>query len=382
MKLLFIFLLLSFAGNVSAQLYIKGSVNDGNNHLPLKGASVYINNTTKGTVTDENGEFLLGPFEPGTYEVIASYVGYAPLLFKAELKNLDYRIRFRLEPKEKRLREILILTDETRRKYLELFKKNVLGFTDAAARCRIKNIEEVQFTEGDIKEEILAYSETELVIENPDLGYTIHFDLLDFYINKRNGSTYFFGYTRYEEMGKDGETKKRYLKKRKRVYEGSTMHFFRSLVKNELAKQGFEVLQIVQAPKQSIDSMKQSGTFRISSSGMGNMQMAAKTNESQMIELYSDSGYRIYKLNIGDGWRVNYNKITSLRQDLQQKNLLMGQSASATSSGLRLRDKKSLEPVLVNQRGLLITPMLLFFDYMWSYERLANMLPEDYDPGD
>jgi CarboxypepD_reg-like domain len=380
MKLLLFVLFLLAGVNASAQLYIKGRVTDGKNELPLKGASVYINNTTIGTVTDDNGEFSLGPFAAGNYEVIASYVGYAPLLFTAELKTAGYRITFKLEPKEKRLREILILTDETRRKYLELFKKNVLGFTDGAVRCRIRNIDEVQFTPGDTKNEFLAYADMELVIDNPDLGYVIRFELLDFYYNLANGSTYFFGYTRYEEMSKDGEIKKRYLRKRKQVYEGSTMHFFRSLVKKDLSRQGFEVLQIIQVPKKAADSIVQSGTFRISGSGISGMQMATKVNEEQMIQLYSDSGYLLYNLKIGDGWRVTYNKTTSLKQDLQQKNLLMGQTPGSSTSGLRLRDKKSEQPVLVNERGLLLTPMLLYYDFMWGYERLANMLPEDYDP--
>jgi CarboxypepD_reg-like domain len=379
LKFFFFILYLSVIADTSAQLYIKGIVSDGNTNQPLKGASVYINNTTKGTVTDENGEFSLGPFEPGSYEVIASYVGYEPLLFTAQLKNAGYRISFRLEQKEKKLRDILIITDETRKKYLDLFKKNVLGFTDAAARCRIKNIEQVQFAAGETKNDIIAYADEELVIENPELGYIIRFELLDFYLNLASGETYFFGYTRYSELSKDGEAKKRFLKRRKLVYEGSTMHFFRSLVQKKLADAGFEVLQIVQAPKRTADSIKQSGTFRISSSGINGMQIAAKTNEEKMIRLYSDSGYRLYQLNIGDGWRVNYNKTTSLKQDLQHKNLLMGQSPSSTTSGLRLRDKTNAQPVLVNERGLLLTPMLLYYDFMWGYERLANMLPEDFE---
>jgi hypothetical protein len=50
--------------------------------------------------------------------------------------------------------------------------------------ARIKNIEEVQFASGETKDEIVAYTEKALVIENPELGYTIHFDLLEFYYNK------------------------------------------------------------------------------------------------------------------------------------------------------------------------------------------------------
>ena len=64
----------------SQQFYIRGRVSDVETQQPLKGASVYINNTTRGTTTNANGDFELGPFSPGRYEVIASFVGYESLL--------------------------------------------------------------------------------------------------------------------------------------------------------------------------------------------------------------------------------------------------------------------------------------------------------------
>lgn len=363
-----------------AQLfYIKGRVADGVNNQPLKGASVYINNSTNGTATDENGEFTLGPFEPGKYEVVASYVGYSALLYTAELKNNGYKINFVLERKEKSMREILILTGETRKKYLDIFKKNVLGFSSAAERCKIKNIQEVLFTPGETKDEFLAYTDQELIIENPELGYTIHFELLDFYYNKATGATYFYGYTRYEDWNKDEKIKKKWLRRRKEVYEGSTIHFFRTLVRKELANEGFTAYQLYQTPKAKIDSVRKSGIIPINSGLVTGMQMASRTIEDSMIHLYSDSGYRIYELKIKHGWRINYFKNTTLKLDIQKNQMIMGQPSAGTISGLRLRNQEHESLILVNTRGILLTPMRLYFDGMWAYERLANMLPEDYE---
>jgi len=97
--LCFLFIQNSF----SQQFYIRGRVTDGETQLPLKGASVYINNTTKGSITDNNGDFELGPFEPGRYEVVASYVGYDPVLYQAQIKNLGIRIFFKLEKSNLRM---------------------------------------------------------------------------------------------------------------------------------------------------------------------------------------------------------------------------------------------------------------------------------------
>jgi hypothetical protein len=364
----------------SQQFYIKGRVLDGTNKQPLKGASVYINNSTKGTVADETGEYTIGPLDPGNYEIVASFVGYASLLYKAEINNNSVKVSFELGRKEKPLREVLILTDETRRRYLDLFKKNVLGYTSGAERCRIKNIEEVIFISGNSKEEIQAVSDNELVIENPELGYTIYFELIDFYYNRSTSSTYFFGYTRYKDWGdEDGKTKSRWLRKRRQVYEGSTVHFFRSLINQQLKIEGFDALQLLQPPPPKIDTMNK-GTLRIGVS-KESFQMAKGIKEEDMFSLYSDSGYKVYELKIGDGWRINYDRNTDLKFELaSQKIFLPGQPVKGTSGGLRKRQDTRDLPVLVTHRGVLLTPMNVLFDGIWAYERLANMLPEDYEP--
>lgn len=357
-RIFLILLCFLFIQNTFSQpFYIRGRVADGETLVPLKGASVYINNTTKGVITNDNGDFELGPFEPGRYEVVASYVGYDPLLYSAEIKTAGIRITFKLEKKEETLREVLVLTSETRQKYLDIFKKFVLGLSVAADRCEIKNIQEVQFASGENKDEIVAYTEKALVIENPELGYTIHFDLLEFYYNKATTASYFYGYSRFVDWGKDEKTKKKWIRKRRQTYEGSTVHFFRSLVNRQLVKEGFTVYQLTNTKPKS------------------GMQMASTAIEDSMIRVYPDSVYRIYELRVNDGWRVIYSKNTDLKMEIMKKVFLRGQPPTGTVSGLRLREA----PVLINARGVILTPIRVFYDDAWAYERLANMLPEDYE---
>lgn len=218
LRSLFFFFCFSFVQTIfSQQSYIRGRVTDSESQQPLKGASVYINNTTIGTVTNDNGEFEMGPFQPGRYEVIASYVGYDPLLYSAEIKTTGIRIIFKIEKKEQVMREVLVLSNELRKRYLEIFKRYVLGVSTAAERCEIKNIEEVQFTSGQSKDEIQAYTEKELIIENPELGYTLHFHLLNFSYNKTTSGSYFFGYTRFVDWAKDANAKRKWIRKRKQA---------------------------------------------------------------------------------------------------------------------------------------------------------------------
>jgi hypothetical protein len=370
------FLLLLFSLSIQnsfSQFYIKGRVTDTETQAPLKGASVYINNTTKGSITDENGEFSLGPFIPGRYEVVASYVGYSALLYSAEISNNGVRISFKLNKKEQTMREVLVLSDETRRRYLEIFKQYVLGTSIAAEHCRVKNLDEIQFASGETKDEIVAYTENELVIENPEFGYTIHFDLLNFYYNRKTSGSYFYGYSRFVDWGKDEQTKKKWIRKRKQAYDGSTVHFFRSLLNRNLESEGFTVYQLIDNQKVKKDTLNL--TQALSQENKPGMKMARRAIEDSMVYLYSDSIFRIYQLRISDGWRIIYAKSTSLKTEMMRKNFLSGQPPTGTITGLRLRE----DPVLINEKGILLTPIRVFYDGIWAFERLANMLPEDYE---
>ena len=207
---------------VAQSFYIRGKVLDGETLAPLKNASVYINNSTKGAITDDNGEFQLGPLQAGHYELVASYVGFEALLYSVDITAGGFKITFQLSKKEKQMRELLILPNETRVRYLKIFKDNLLGFTNAAQSCKIKNLSEVQFAAGSNKNEVIAYADTSLIIENPELGYIIHFTIIDFYYNRSTGLSYFSGYTRYEDMNKEGEQKRRWKRRRNDTYEGSS----------------------------------------------------------------------------------------------------------------------------------------------------------------
>src|SRR6185436_902845 len=152
---------------------------------------------------------------------------------------------------------------------------------------------------GETKDEIVAYTEKALVIENPELGYTIHFDLIEFYYDKATNGAYFFGYTRFVDWGKDEKTKKKWIRKRREAYDGSTVHFFRSLVNKQLAKEGFTVYQLLNMQKEKKDSAGMTVTIQKNTKGM---QMASKAIEDSMIRLYPDSVYKLYELRIKDGW--------------------------------------------------------------------------------
>lgn len=74
-KLLFLGLFLFSPFFSFAQSVITGQVVDAETKLPLEGASVFAQNTTKGVITDKEGNFKLY-LNKGGYDVIFSYTGF------------------------------------------------------------------------------------------------------------------------------------------------------------------------------------------------------------------------------------------------------------------------------------------------------------------
>ncbi len=82
MRLLFTALLITCCGWVFGQSPVKASFNGkviNTRSLPIVGASIYLLNTNRGTVTDELGQFHLVNLVPGNYIVQVSAIGYATI---------------------------------------------------------------------------------------------------------------------------------------------------------------------------------------------------------------------------------------------------------------------------------------------------------------
>lgn len=64
------------AREVLLQSLITGLVTDSRNGEPLPGANVSIQGTTRGSSTDADGRYQIPNVEPGSYTLVASYIGY------------------------------------------------------------------------------------------------------------------------------------------------------------------------------------------------------------------------------------------------------------------------------------------------------------------
>ena len=78
--------LLSYAGTTGK---IVGTVTDSKTHQPLIGVNIYLDNTTLGAATDENGEYFIINVPAGTYTLKASYIGYTEYIVSNVRVNID-----------------------------------------------------------------------------------------------------------------------------------------------------------------------------------------------------------------------------------------------------------------------------------------------------
>ncbi len=82
-KIVLIFFVLFLFIKVNAQNQIKGKVTDVNNE-PLIGASVFLPELNKGTITNQAGEYLISNIPNGIIKIQFSFVGY-----NTEMKTID-----------------------------------------------------------------------------------------------------------------------------------------------------------------------------------------------------------------------------------------------------------------------------------------------------
>src|SRR5215208_6783037 len=89
-----------------AQFTISGKVVDAESKEPLLAASVFAQNTTKGTTTDKDGAFQLY-LDKGGYELIISFTGYTSKTINVQ--NLgNQQLTIELQKADNSMSEIVI----------------------------------------------------------------------------------------------------------------------------------------------------------------------------------------------------------------------------------------------------------------------------------
>ena len=235
-------LLLSISAQ--AQKTIKGIVKEKETAQPVAGASVFLNNTSIGTATNAAGVFELN-MPSGKFDLVVSSIGYETYTttITTETPNL---LNILLLPKAKELETVIIEPVEKNgwENWGKFFIENFIGTSDFAKQCTIKNYKTLRFRNSKKAGTLTAFAAEPLIIENKALGFTIHYQLEEFKFDFNTKYLTYLGYPFFKPMKGSTRRQKKWSSNQFSVYEGSIMHFMRSIYRNTLIKEGFEIRRL------------------------------------------------------------------------------------------------------------------------------------------
>ncbi len=243
MKKLLLFCILLASITAHAQTLIKGQVIDQKTKETLAGISVYINNSTIGTITDTDGKFVLNVPFSGKVEVVFSHVIYQKKTMLVETARNE-NLQIALLAQDNTLNEVVIRAsknkDDNFKKWGDLFTKVLMGNDlHFANNCKIKNQKALVFYFDKQANELSVYARSPLIIENSITNYRIKMDLDNFKYAFGTDVLQFNYSAFFEEIPYNNEKEASVRSWRYSAYFGSQMHFMRAVFNNNLTNSGF-----------------------------------------------------------------------------------------------------------------------------------------------
>lgn len=383
---------------------VSGTVIDAQTEQPLGFATVFIAQTTYGANAQENGTFQLSALPAGSHELVVSFLGYETLLHQFTLQpGQKLQLLLKLLPKANQLQEVVIRADTNWRYNYGVFLKHFIGQTENAKQTKIANPEALHFA-FDLQQNILTADASEpLIVENKALGYRIHFLLEAFEVDFKNNRVFHAGYPKYEELKSKGKgPRKRWEKARLQAYHGSLMHFVRALQAKHLEQEGFHVRRLQRLPNRHRPAEEQiqrglktwrgkSTTLVVGGNGVTDdslqywLQMSRLPRTVQYLYkepipyeqiLQPDSIHKRLRLQFSDCLNVVYTLEKEEIGFLRQNAFAKPRDPVFQTSVLYLTQPYTfLEP-----NGMIIDPNSHIVEGYWAWEKLAEMLPLNYQP--
>ncbi len=335
---------------------ISGKVLNEVTGTPMASASIFAQSTTIGTVTDENGNFKL-QLPPGGYELVVTYTGYKTEIRRVTTAGAGEAITVNLKEKEKELETVAIIsTNEVKdglEKYGEFFNEEFIGKTANSRSTSIQNPAALHFFFSKKKNRLKITATEPLVIKNNALGYNIKYTIDSFTHEYNTGVSIYSGSPLYEEMEGDSTQKSIWRANRSAAYNGSLLHFMRSVYNKNLKEQQFEIQFIVtQNGKDSALKLKDAYAAM-------NFEKDDSTQRAEILPNQKDVGI-----------------------------LYMAQKPSDTYVTMHPTEPKDFkfsmlsfkpnESIVIEQNGYFYDQNDLSISGYWAWEKVAEQLPYDY----
>jgi hypothetical protein len=259
MKKFFICLLL-FPVQLFCQT-LSGTITDSKTNLPVEFATVYINGTTIGTISDKNGNFAIDKLIIPC-QVVVSHISYNPIIFPLN-ENPILNRDITLNPRVVEIEQVSVKEQNLRKENIKQFYKEFFGIDVWGRNAKLENendlIFKTEYFDENVSDTVLVgkqksftvTSKAPLKITLPLLGYYLQFDLVKFakHYNPEfnNYEINILGYYFFKPFERNSKIKaSKYKRNRLDVYFNSAQHFCRSLYDKKLSENGYKVFEFIE----------------------------------------------------------------------------------------------------------------------------------------
>lgn len=386
-----IFFLFSLVWESHAQK-ITGRVINQTDQKPLAFANVFLNNTQKGTTTDENGNFEINNVAAGNYELLASYLGFKTYYQTILIKDDGLNIRIELIPQSIELKEIVVTEDKNWKYNYETFLNSFLGQTPNRKNCKIMNPDILRIVFDADSSILKAKSKDFLIIENQSLGYRIKYLLQDFRVDYKQKFQKYWGFAFFEELKpKNQKEADKWKRKRDEAFLGSMLHFMKVVYNQNYEAEGFLIRKLRKVPnpdrkpateiREAIKSLTKKKADFFSDTMQYWMNESRKPKIIEILNpkllpvdsicLKNDS---ISILKFADYLQIVYKNEKESYAYLEQNGRDVSKRGFQTSL-LYLSEPSAV----IESNGILKNPLAVIVEGYWGWqEKIAEILPFDY----
>jgi len=337
---------------------VSGKVTGAVSGQPMQGASVFAQNTTIGTATDADGNFKLY-LPDGGYTIAVTFTGYNTESRRVSNSDLnDRNISFQLSQKEKEMADVAVVaTTEVKdgwNKYGKFFTDKFIGQTGNSSSCIIKNPETLKFYFSKKRNRLKVLATDAIYIENNMLGYNIKYALDSFTYEYNTEVSVYTGSPLFEEMKiTDSVQLLSWKFEREKAYNGSILHFMRSVFNKRLNEEGFEIQFLVNY-KGNDTSIALKNPF-----GALNYQ---KDDSTQIVEIKPNQP-RLGVIYLKEKPAQLYTSLYAEEPSEFQYSVIVFPPA---------------ETIGIEQNGYYFDQNDLVVNAYWSWEKVADLLPYNY----
>ncbi|PUB25051.1 carboxypeptidase-like protein [Elizabethkingia sp. YR214] len=349
MKIKISFILFLFLSVLCFSQVIKGSVVT-KEEQPLSNVKIYIDGSQVSSVTDTRGIFYISVPNIKQGNIVFQKEGYQDFVYSLQ-QAMNKTLKVVLE-KERLIEEVKLIgySSKDYEKYISTFLDNFLGISREGVS--IENPKEVKFAYDKTERILRAQAKKPLIIVNRKLGYTIEYKLMSFYVDYRNSISQYTGTSFYKPV-KASESKNRiYTMNRLNAYYGSVQHFFKSVFNNRVNKEGF-----------ILDRVKHME---------GQKALALVEKDLQASAYRSEADGKVY-FEFPDILMVSYKKYLF---DISKREVVRTDSYSTINSYIETRGIR----YHITSDGNYSDPDQMLFQKSWAMDKVAKMLPLDYEP--